>query len=258
MSFMYKQYNNNNIPIIFNETYIKNLSKNFVTDKDDIIVCSNFRSGSTLLQFILNMLVNNTRITDINLEWLEHTGKSKNNNVYKTHFSYNNLPIKELNKETKIIYIIRKPEDVLVSMYEYYKSCKWINYEGDFNSFFKLFMKGELLYDRWDKHIQSFKNSNHNILFINYEDLIEKKKETILEIVKYLKLNIDCKKIKNIVNVTEFNYMKNKIEKTNTWKKLVSGNTPVFFRKGVVGDHKNYNLDDKKIKLIKLLTTNLR
>jgi len=257
MSFLYKQIDQQKLPFILDEMHIKNIKKNFITNKNDIMICSNFRSGSTLLQFILNMLVNNTRITDINLEWLEHTGKEINNNIYKTHYSYDKIPVKELNTETKIIYIQRNPKDVLVSMYEYYKSSKWINYKGDFETFFKLFMKGDLLYDRWDKHVQSFKKSNHsNILFIHYEDLIKNKKETILEIVKYLKLNVKSKKIKNIIDVTEFSYMKNKVEKTNTWKKYVTVNTPLFFRKGIIDDNKNY-LTEKQSKLIDLLLINL-
>ena len=42
------------------------------------------------------------------------------------------------------------------------------------------------------------------------------------------------------------------------WKKEASDITPNFFRKGIVGDYKNFNLDDKKIKLLNLLITNLK
>ena len=45
--------------------------------------------------------------------------------------------VKEINPETKLIYIQRNPKDVCVSMYEYYKSCQWIKYKGNFDSFFK-------------------------------------------------------------------------------------------------------------------------
>lgn len=258
MTFLYKQIDGYKFPINVNKNNLLEIKKNFVTDKDDIIICSNYRSGSTLLQFIINILVNNTRITDINLEWLEMTGK-KNNRVYKTHCSYTNLPIKELNSDTKIIYIQRDVKDVFVSMYEYYKSSTNINYEGDLNTFFNLFMKGDLLYDRWDTHIKSYKNSEHNnILFIKYEDLINNKRETILEIIKFLELTVNNKKIKNIIDVTKFDYMKNKIIKTNYWKTLINANHPQFFRKGIVGDNKNYNLSDNQIKLLDLLSIHLR
>ena len=50
--------------------------------------------------------------------------------------------------------------------------------------------------------------------------------------------------------------MKNKLEKTNIWKKYVTFNTPVFFRKGVIDDNKNY-LTEKQSKLIDLLLIDL-
>ena len=209
MSFLYKEIDGCKLPFIFSEERLNKIKNTFVTKKEDVIICSNFRSGSTLLQYILNMLINNTKITDMNLEWLE-CGSNFDNHIYKSHYSFDKLPIKEINPETRIIYIQRDPKDVCVSMFEYYKSCKWINFKGDFNTFFNLFMYGKLMYDRWDKHIQSFKNADHNILFITYEDLINNKKQTILDIIKYLELNISSKKIKNIVKVTDFKYMKKK------------------------------------------------
>tara|TARA_Y100001972_G_scaffold86075_1_gene105310 strand:- start:388 stop:1155 length:768 start_codon:yes stop_codon:yes gene_type:complete len=250
MSFLYKKINNIKIPIIVDENKYNYLINNFVSNDDDVIICSFFRSGSTLLQFILNMLINNTRITDINLEWLEHTG-TNNNKIYKTHFFYDNLPMKKINKNTKIIYIKRDPKDVCVSMYEYYKKTKWINFNGNFDDFFNLFMKGELLYGRWDKHIKSF-YQHQNILFINYEDLINNKKYVLLNLINFLKLNINNKKLKNIIECTKFNYMKKKIEATYIWKQSKSV-TPEFFRKGIIGDHKNYIKDQNKLKLINLL-----
>ena len=46
-------------------------------------------------------------------------------------------------KKTKIVALVRNPKDVCVSLYHLDRGLKWIDYQGTFEDYLQLFMKGQ-------------------------------------------------------------------------------------------------------------------
>lgn len=62
--------------------------------------------------------------------------------VLNTHLHPNFLP-EVLLQNNKIIFIARNPKSVVVSYYRHMWSIELIQYDGNFHSFFEMFMKGD-------------------------------------------------------------------------------------------------------------------
>ena len=91
--------------------------------------------------------------------------------TFMTHYQLELLP-DSLNKKAKVVYVARNPKDVLVSLYYFHKKIPADPYEGTFNDLFDSFISGEIMYDAWWKHIDTFAELE-NIHFMHFEDLLE-------------------------------------------------------------------------------------
>jgi hypothetical protein len=76
---------------------------------------------------------------------------------FKTHARVKDLP-KGNSNHLKVIYIARNPKDVAVSLYHHAKNKPEFQYSGDFDSFLKLFLGGEVENSSWFQHIQEWWN----------------------------------------------------------------------------------------------------
>jgi hypothetical protein len=89
---------------------------------------------------------------------------------------------------------------------------------------------------------------------VKYEDLILKKEETFIKILKFiftlrqLNLEIDKEKINNVLNTTSFDYLKNLEKKDGFIESMTNknGNNIPFFDKGASRNWSK-NLDKKLI-----------
>ena len=91
--------------------------------------------------------------------------------TFMTHYQRDLLP-ENLNQKAKVVYVARNPKDVLVSLYYFHKKIPADPYEGTFNDLFESFISGDIMYDAWWKHIDSFAELE-NIHFMHFEDLLE-------------------------------------------------------------------------------------
>ena len=97
----------------------------------------------------------------------------------------------------------------------------------------------------WSDHYNSWVKNNKNILLIKYENLINEKEQEIKKIInfinRFVKFEIDEKKIKNCVNSSSFENMK-KMENQGLFKeaaKDLNGQPISFFVQGKEGRWKN-------------------
>ncbi|KAH8029696.1 hypothetical protein HPB51_002718 [Rhipicephalus microplus] len=67
---------------------------------------------------------------------------SPDTRMIKTHLPYSLLPESVHTENPKIIYIMRNPKDVCVSLYHFTRLIKETGYEGSFKDFFESFLKG--------------------------------------------------------------------------------------------------------------------
>ena len=191
------------------------------------------------------------------------------NNFLKTHSSFRlTFDYDFTNDENTLgaIYIVRDPRNVVTSMSRHFE----LSIDDALNL---MLSSSSVIGDKYEidqpVFISSWK-SNYNswklgkfkdrCLFLKYEDLVEKKKETIIKVLEFIgnlsntKFILNEKKLQNTILTTEFNYLQ-KMEKEQSFiegmfdsktKKKIQ-----FFNKGIKRDWKKL-LSDKIVNKIEL------
>jgi len=176
----------------------------------------------------------------------------------KTHSA--NLSIKKIfptiNKDCSMccIYIVRDPRNVILSLKNHYnldiKKCLHLLI-NDKNFIFtndKDLSKGYTLTLDWGSNYLSWKNQKDiNTIFVKFEDLVFDQEKTFTYILnklkKFVNLEIDKKKIENIVKTTNFKHLRQLEEKEGFIENKIMGisdNKNFFFNKG---PEQNFNKD---------------
>jgi hypothetical protein len=187
--------------------------------------------------------------------------QNKNLKFFKTHSALckmNDCNFTDLKNTLGVIYIVRDPRNVVTSYAHHYnlnineatdalldkssflvktdKNCKAFMGSWDFN------------YNSWKKF-----ELKKKYLLIKYEDLVNKKKNTLLKIFRFLeslgasKFKIDMVKLNKAIKSTEFDKMKD-LEKKEVFYEGVldikTGKRKVFFNLGPKNDWRRI-LDQK-------------
>ena len=171
---------------------------------------------------------------DQSVSYTECISASSPRNV-KTHLPISMLPPKLLDK-CKVIYVARNPQDTCVSFYYHEKAFG--PYNGDFQSFFKLFVNNQLYYTPYWTHLkEAFGVKEHpNLLFIFYEDMKSDFKGSLHKIAEFLGHNLSSSEVEMLADTLSIRSMKK-----NAKDKVLKD---VILRKGIVGDWKNHFTDD--------------
>ncbi len=184
--------------------------------------------------------------------------KSKKLIFFKTHscnYSHNNLNYTNQLKTRGGIYIIRDPRDVAISYSKFIGESidKTIDYMlGPSRQIWNQNKSLGIILSRWDYHVASWLNLKAPIIFIRYEDLLDKTEKILNELINFLteelkiKIDINQKKIDNIIQSTSFNLLKQKEEKEGFRE---ASKSSAFFREGKSMQWKN-NLNEKQISKI--------
>src|SRR3989344_7704016 len=219
--------------------------------KSNIILVSDFgRSGQGWLSYMLCYILNAQFVEPYNFlngkkysaskEVISLTSgnlpgreKTKYNLVVKTH----NYPSVEFNLTDKVIFLIRDPRDVAVSMHNLHliqeKSVNWNHPRAKlillFNKYFKIFDYLQTI-SGWARHYLFW----HKIpsFLVRYEDLLKNPKNELEGIMIYLGVLAEEKTI--IEAIDNFSFEKITGRKPGQEDK----NNPEF-RKGISGDYKN-------------------
>ena len=119
----------------------------------------------------------------------------------------------------------------------------------------------ETILGSWNSNYNSWKTLGKKVLIVKYEDLVLKKKTTLLKIFRFLEnfgfniLNLNMQKLSKSIKTTNFENMQ-KLEKIKTFKESVfnpkTGERIPFFNLGPKNDWR-IDLDDKiRIKIEKV------
>lgn len=161
------------------------------------------------------------------------------------------------NRTAKIIYVMRDPRDVAVSLNSHIKSIGFSQFvnESTFDEFHKKFMRNhnEVFYGLWERHVDNWmsKRDEYNILTVKYEDMIEDTAREVKRVADFVGANISLARCEEIAKETSFSSCKKKeSEITNDGTGLVNS----LLRKGVVGDWVNYFQDQKEAELMEKIT----
>ena len=158
--------------------------------------------------------------------------------LLKTHTYFYMLPPHDPNM--KIIHIMRNPKDVITSYYHFYHVLETLgNFSGSWDEFYQMAIEKYLLFGDWFSHTLEWWNhsrTNHNVLFITYEDLKLHTAATIQQIGKFLGNNLTDEAVRVIEKNISFTAMKGKRNGFDLPQEVGDK----FFRKGEVSDWKNY------------------
>ncbi|NWH85252.1 ST6B1 Sulfotransferase, partial [Aegithalos caudatus] len=245
----------------------------FDAREDDVLLVSYPKSGTHWLAGVITKLYT-TQVTVTSpiefgdISQLEELNKVSSKRIIPTHLDYNMLPQHFKNKKCKMIYISRNPKDTAVSMFHYYRDNPNLPTVDTWPAFLDLFLKGNVVYGSWFDHFLSWAKheDEKNILFLFYEDMKKDLPKVVKEITLFLSLNVSDNDIQDICNKSSFSEMKNDTEKENSDPShtvcALTSNRKLIFRKGAVGDWKNYftpkqnirfqEIFNEKMKLIKM------
>ena len=255
--------------VVLNQEYIKRLCDKIYNEKKNenttlVLSNGNFKSGSTWVKAIINEICNyqidsfpNSFQNPKHKNWIHRfkisdflvssSSKKRSLWVSKTHIFQkdiiNSILIKQDN--IKVINIDRDIKDVLVSHYHHLLNSKKIN--SSFNSYFNKW--GKYKAKQCVDYNKAWKN--YDCLKLKYSDLQNNNKSTILKISDYLGIKLSDDKIKYIQNETDIKNLR------NTSKQKNLNEEDWFYRKGVIGDWKNYFDEEMIIKIKDIEANNL-
>jgi hypothetical protein len=211
------------------------------------------KSGTTLMQMMLYQM---TTSGDVDFDhiyevspWIRNDafkGKQPLNfpspRIIKSHDPYERF---EKNTKGRFIHVIRNGKDVAASLF--HQNRNYINPELKFETTFKNFFirKSKINWFTYNRYWLENKN-RFNILYVKYEDILDKKEEVIHTLATFLKIELAPEIMARTLERSSFEFMKMYEEKF--------GEQPIervynqFIRKGKVGEGETL-LDAKQTEL---------
>ena len=183
---------------------------------------------------------------------IQHSGKKIN--FLKTHSSFfTNEKYSFTNKENTLgaIYVVRDPRNIVTSIAHHYQLIEKDSLEFmlDKNLFLgKTDTHADIFLSSWNLNYLSWKKLKDRVMIIKYEDLIKKKKETLMNVFNFFetlgmkKSSFDSAKLDKVLESTEFEKMKKleqKIEFTESVVDKKTGKNIPFFNLGPKNQWKN-------------------
>ncbi|XP_033741699.1 sulfotransferase 4A1-like [Pecten maximus] len=257
--------------------------ENFESNENDIWVVSFPRSGTTLLQEMVD-LVNSegdfvrvlTKTLEERFPYFEYMypgiksiEKMESPRLIKSHLPHSLLPKSVREGKGKIIYIARNPKDTCVSYFHFVQLLKpTFRFNGNFSEFFDRFINGRVPYSPWWRHVKEFWDirDSPNILFLKYEDIVEDLGGTVVTIAEFLGKEVHPMEVKMIADHCSFDMMKVNPNLNFSWWKetgIADKKGQDFIRKGKIGNWRemfdvNQNLQMETMKYLKLNECGLR
>lgn len=257
-------------PFVINLDVIKSMS----VRRDDTFVIGFPKSGTTWLEEIA-WLINNNLDFDLatNQPHFERvpfidSGFShqflddfRSPRTIKTHLPIKYLP-DNLPEKARVVYIVRNPKDALVSFFHFGKSLtavKDTKHLKNIEIYTQNFLDGTVEYGAWWSHCDQYA-ALKNILFIQYEDLLENTFEMVKKLAAFLGKTYTDDQIRQLVAFTSFKTMKEKNQ--SFCKQMIEINVfekdMQFFRQGKIGDWRNHLSEETSKKVDELVEEKLK
>ena len=167
--------------------------------------------------------------------------------LLKTHLQFEFLRSHVQDDKARFIAMFRNPKDTLVSYYHHYRLLRECgNFPGTFHDFFELFKIKHLGFgDIFDWYTGWWKESQRtNVLVLKYEDVKNNQEDAVRKVAQFCGKDLSDDAIRGVVQATTFDSMQKKAD-SEPPPPIVDSTMGKFFRKGGVGDWKNYFTEDE-------------
>ncbi|KAH6780573.1 hypothetical protein C2S52_011810 [Perilla frutescens var. hirtella] len=170
--------------------------------------------------------------------------------IFSTHIPYQLLSETLDSSECRIVYVTRNPKDTLISTWHFVnKWKKAMDEPWPLETATEKFCNGLTPCGPYYDHVMGYKKLSlekpENVFFITYEELRSDPITHVKKLAEFLGCPFEEEQVEEIVKSCSFevlsNYEVNKSEESPSWFQLPYNS---FFRKGGVGDHKNYLIDE--------------
>ncbi|GFO43026.1 sulfotransferase [Plakobranchus ocellatus] len=248
----------------------------FEVREDDIWIVAFPKSGTTWIQEIVYLVMNNADTTkalqttidrrvpffEFRMPGFKAISSLPSPRFIKSHLALSLLPDQMETKKPKTIYIYRNPKDIVVSYYSFFvKFLTYTKFTGNFEDFCRLFTEDKVHNGPWWKHVTEAWARRHddNFLLLCYEDLQADLDKNVRIVAEFLGKSLTDEQVARIVKHCSFDSMKNNDTVNYEWLKdrgIARGETS-FFRSGKVGDWKNHLSPDIVKRLDEIVATKL-
>ncbi|CAN4122012.1 unnamed protein product [Withania somnifera] len=252
----------------------------FQAQDSDVILVTNPKSGTTWLKSLLFVLVNRMKhpvfeqshpllvknphdlvpFMELKLDFDDPVSNSSftSPTLLSTHMPFALLPKSVQDSKTKLIYLCRNPRDTFISMWHFTNNIRL--HHKDSNSLeemLDLFCNGVSTYGPFWNHVldywkQSMEKPN-KVLFLMYEEMKAQPKLQLKRLPEFLECPFSIEEensgvVEEILRMCSFENLSHLEVNTNGILSLGVENK-IFFRKGEVGDWKNYFTTEMSEKL---------
>ncbi|XP_071099504.1 amine sulfotransferase-like [Haliotis cracherodii] len=162
--------------------------------------------------------------------------------VITAHQWLSNAPTDLKKLKCKVIYPLRDPRDVAVSLYSAYVDCKfYVNKKGVFEDFLTLFLEGKVDMNGFFDHIRDAEkffaeNPDIPVHFMIYEETAKDTLQAVQNLSDFLELSRNDDLCRAIADKCKFSRM---VVDKEPYSRKVDGKN-VLYRKGIVGDWRNW------------------
>ncbi|MFM1811208.1 MAG: hypothetical protein RLZZ336_146 [Cyanobacteriota bacterium] len=161
--------------------------------------------------------------------------------LWYLHCSYDDLPVRRLHPQTRIVMVVRDPKAVAVSQYHFWQKHPLLAVDPslDLDTFVDLFLGEDLYFGNYHKHVLSWLNradqrlDPEQLCLLYYEDMVQDK----LQVARTLQALVpgpralDDSQLEQLVAATGFDAMKQELTANPRSFHL---NPSVYFRSGTV------------------------
>ncbi|OMO68712.1 hypothetical protein COLO4_29468 [Corchorus olitorius] len=256
----------------------------FKAEPTDIFICSVPKSGTTWLKALTFAIVSRTHFNTNSSPLLQKVPhdcvpflpdfatnfdiREPGLPLISTHVPYTCLPKSalELDSNCKIVYICREPKDAFISLYHFI--AKRRDKELSLDKALDQFCQGNSLYGPYWDHVLGFWKASQDkpgkVFFLKYEEMM---KDTAFYVKKLAEF-MDCPfspeeekqgRVQEIMELCSFESLKTlEVNKSGIWQpSLARVENNTFFRKGKIGDWKNWLTPDMAERLDKIMDEKL-
>uniref|UniRef100_A0A8C3FB25 Sulfotransferase n=1 Tax=Chrysemys picta bellii TaxID=8478 RepID=A0A8C3FB25_CHRPI len=228
----------------------------FQVRDSDVFSVTYPKSGTTWMQELLTLIHSNgdpqlARSVPSweRVPWLEQTtaaGFLENRpcpRLISSHLPCGLFPTSFHGSNAKVIYTVRNPKDICVSLYYYSKMASFLEFQEDFGEFVELFSAGKVLFGSWFQHVKGWLGLRDrlNFLLLTYEEMHQDLRGSVERICQFLGKPLDARALDGVVENASFQAMKqNKMCNFSLAPRFLLDQTQSsFLRKGITGDWKN-------------------